>query len=197
MRSVVSNQVFLDKQFSHPAGVVGSLAGVAMAMEHKKLHKEVVHRLSLGPSDRVLEIGFGPGTAIKLASAQASFVAGIDPSKEMVAQATRRNRAAIRSGRVEVLRASAEAIPFPNDSFSVTFEVNSFSHWAGPEVGLKQIFRVLRPGGRLLMVLRNGHSGMGAEVQRLAEGLAETGFKAIRFEEHRLGHGGVFVSARK
>ena len=72
----------------------------------------------------------------------------------MVAQARRRNRLGIRSGRVDVRRAPAEAIPFPNDSFSVLFEINSFDHWADQQAGLMEAFRVFKPGGRLLMVLR-------------------------------------------
>jgi len=187
----------LERQFGHPSGLLGALIGVAMAIEHAVLHWTAVNRLSLSTSDRVLEVGFGPGTAIKLASMRAGFVAGIEPSREMVAQAIRRNKSAIRAGRVEILRASAEAIPFPNDSFSVVYEANSFSHWESPERGLAEIFRVLRFGGRLMMVLRKGHSELESEIMRVARGLSRVGFRQIGFEEHGFGHGGVFITARK
>jgi SAM-dependent methyltransferase len=197
MSSVMMKKAFLDGQFSRPSGVLGSLVGVAMAIEHKALHRSVVDRLSLGPTDRVLEVGFGPGTALKSVSAWAGFAAGIEPSREMVAQARWRNRSAIRSGRVEILRASVEAIPFPNDSFSVAFEVNTFAHWSDPERGIGELFRVLRTNGRLLMVLRRGHSELEQEIGTLIGSLSGVGFKQIRFEEHTLGHGGAFVFARK
>ena len=187
----------LDRQFGHPSGVLGKLVGVAMAMEHKALHQAAVNRLALTSRDRVLEIGFGPGTAIKLASAQAESVAGIEPSAEMVAQARRRNQPGIRSGRVEVRQASAEAIPFPGDSFSVLFEINSFAHWVNQEAGLKEAFRVLETGGRLLMVLRRGGSDVKSMSEGLEKMLACAGFTQVRFEEHQLGHGGAFVNARK
>ena len=197
MNSMKRKHGILDRQFGHPSGLFGSLVRIAMAVEHKALHKTVVDRLPLTPADRVLEIGFGPGTATRWASEKAGFVAGIDPSREMVAQAKRRNRSAIRSGRVEVLRASAEAIPFPDDSFSAVFEVNSFHHWADRELGLMEVFRVLRPEGRLLMVLRQGHVELKSEVERVTKMLARTGFKHIQLEEHQSGHRGVSVTARK
>ncbi len=197
MNTPAPRQGVLDKQFGHPSGIIGKLVGFAMAIEHKELHRAVVERLAHTPTDRVLEIGFGPGTAVRLASALAGFVAGIEPSREMVAQAERRNRSAIRSGRVEILRASAEAIPFPGDTFSVAFEVNSFHHWADPEKGLMEVFRVLRPGGRLLMVERKGHSDLKLQLERVVKTLERAGFKQTQVEEHQLGHGGAFIRARK
>jgi len=188
----------MDRQFANPSGPLGSLVGVAMAIEHKALHKAVVERLSLDATDHVLEIGFGSGTAIKLASAQASFVAGIETSREMVAQATRRNRLAIKARKVEILRSPAHAIPFPNDHFSVVFEVNSFHHWQNPGAGIAEISRVLRRGGLLLMVLRQGHTGsVMREAQAVSEMLERAGFSGIQIERHSYGHGGAFVTARR
>jgi SAM-dependent methyltransferase len=189
---------FLHRQFTHPSGVLGALIGVAMAIEHRELHRAVVERLNLDSADRALETGFGPGTAIRLAAPLASFVAGIEPSREMVRQAARRNRAAIRSGRVELLRASVSAIPYPNGSFSVVFEVNSYHHWDQREAGLLEVFRVLRPGGRLLMSLSEGHGEpLPPQVSQVTRALADIGFSQVSVEEHRFGHGGAFLAARR
>jgi ubiquinone/menaquinone biosynthesis C-methylase UbiE len=188
----------LDRQFGHPSGVLGSVVGYAMAIEHKKLHQSVVDRLVLSREDDVLEIGFGPGTAVKLAARHAAFVAGVDLSMEMVLQAKRRNVSAIRSGRVQLQRASASALPFANETFKVVFEVNSFNHWDSKESGLKEVLRVLRSGGRFLMVLRKGHGpSLEADLGMLIELLARTGFRQIECERHQLGHGGAFVIAHK
>ena len=68
--------------------------------------------LGLGPNDRVLEIGFGPGAIIRRLSSAAAHVAGIDPSAEMVAQARARNAAVIaaRPGRPAARRRGEPAI---------------------------------------------------------------------------------------
>jgi ubiquinone/menaquinone biosynthesis C-methylase UbiE len=76
----------------------------------------------------------------------------------MVTQAKRRNGSAIRSGRVQLQRASASALPFANETFNVVFEINSFNHWDSKESGLVEVLRVLRTRGRFVMVLRQEHS---------------------------------------
>jgi len=186
-----------DSQFANPAGLLGMLVGHLMAIEHKALHRAVVDRLSLQSTDAVLEIGFGPGTAIRHASRQASSVTGIEISREMVKQAIRRNYRAVRSGRVELLSGSVAALPFPNGRFNVVFEVNTLHHWGDTVVGLREVHRVLQPGGRLLLVLRKGKGPLEPEIARVSRLLERQSFIGITSEEHHFGHGGAFVEARK
>jgi ubiquinone/menaquinone biosynthesis C-methylase UbiE len=74
-----------------------------MARANRKCAAWVIDLLDVQPRDKVLEVGFGPGVGIQLliSSASAGYVAGVDPSKEMVAQATTRNKKAIERGRVD------------------------------------------------------------------------------------------------
>ena len=69
--------------------------------------------LDIGPDDRILEVGCGPGVLIQALAARAMVgpVVGIDPSPTMLQQAARRNAEAIREGRVQVLLGSATALP--------------------------------------------------------------------------------------
>jgi SAM-dependent methyltransferase len=188
----------LDRQFGHPAGRLGWLVGHAMALEHRALHRAVVARLALRPDDEVLEIGFGPGTAIRLASTRAAFVAGVDPSKVMHRQAERRNRAAVAAGRVGLHVASASALPFEDARFTVVFEVNSFHHWDDPARGLSEALRVLRVGGRILLALRaTGHAPVDDEAARVENLLAAAGFCDVAGEAHHVGQGGAFVTASR
>ncbi len=87
-------------QFHRPRGAAGWLAGREMALRpsNRQRNRWAVALLDVGPTDRVLEIGFGPGIAIREAARRATRgrVAGIDHSPEMVRQATRRNAAAVR-----------------------------------------------------------------------------------------------------
>src|SRR5262245_58021020 len=92
---VQSIRRFLREQFGHPTGFLGSIVGKIMANRPSNTDRGrwVVSLLEIAPSDRVLEVGFGPGVAIEMVSAIATkgFVAGIDHSAEMVKQATQRN----------------------------------------------------------------------------------------------------------
>ncbi len=188
----------LDRQFGHPKGLVGRLVGHAMALEHRALHRAVVDRLGLAPDDRVLEIGFGPGTAIKLAALQAAYVSGVDISSDMVRQALHRNRDAVRLGRVELREGSASRLPYPDGSFTVAFEVNSLHHWDDQTQGVQEIRRVLRSGGRALFTLRSGHGvPLSSEVDAVVRLLEGQGFDMVAAEMHRIAHGGAFVMARR
>jgi len=78
-----------------------------MARTNEECGNWVVSLLEVQSTDSVLEIGFGPGVAIKRLSMLASHVAGVDPSPQMIAQAQARNASAIASGRVELRRGTA------------------------------------------------------------------------------------------
>lgn len=120
----------------------------------------VVERASLSANDRFLDVGCGPGAALEEAAARGARVAGVDPSPSMVDRASRRvPEADVRVG-------SAEDLPFPDDNFTVVVNVASFHHWADRDEGLREILRVLAPGGRLHVMegmLRAGQDGHGLD----------------------------------
>jgi SAM-dependent methyltransferase len=88
-----------------------------MARTNEECGSWVTELLAIGPSESVLEVGFGPGVVIQRLSNLAGHVAGIDPSQEMVQQARTRNAEAIRSGRVELRHGSVESLPFDSNTF--------------------------------------------------------------------------------
>jgi ubiquinone/menaquinone biosynthesis C-methylase UbiE len=73
-----------------------------MARTNEECGSWVTELLEIGPSESVLEAGFGPGVIIQRLSNLEGHVAGIDPSQEMVQQSRTRNAEAIRSGRVDL-----------------------------------------------------------------------------------------------
>ena len=94
----------IRSQFRQPRGCAGWLAGWAMALRSSNRQRNVwaVGLLGVEPTDRVLDIGFGPVIAIRELSRRATqdLVCGVDHAAVMVRQATRRNAAAGRAGRV-------------------------------------------------------------------------------------------------
>ena len=84
------------------------------------MNRHAVGLLEVRPDDRVLGIGFGPGKQIQLPArrATAGLVAGVDLSEVMVEQATRRNRALVRQGRVDLRRGTVSDLPFGDRQFT-------------------------------------------------------------------------------
>jgi ubiquinone/menaquinone biosynthesis C-methylase UbiE len=90
--------------------------------------------------DRVLEIGFRPGVGIRLLSEHApgGYIAGIDPSKEMIEQAAARNAEAASAGRVDLRHGSIETLPFSNRTFDKVIAINSMRVWSDAAAGPRE-----------------------------------------------------------
>src|SRR5207302_293146 len=95
----------------------------------------------------------GPGVGIQLLAGRVSSgrVVGVDCSAEMVEQARVRNAEAIRAGKVELRRGSAEGLPFANDTFDKSLAINSMQVWPDIMAGLRETWRVMKPGGKIVL----------------------------------------------
>jgi ubiquinone/menaquinone biosynthesis C-methylase UbiE len=200
----------LRPHFGHPAGPLGALAGAVMALENRSVNRLVVDELEVGPEDRVLELGCGPGLGVAEATRRAThgLVIGVDPSAVMVRQARRRTRRAA-AGRVAVERASAEELPLPEAHVTCAFAVNSVQHWRSTADGLSELHRVLRPLGRFVLARRrrhgdrpglhpHAHGATDVELDRFEEELRRAGFVELQRRDHRLRHQTlVTVSGRR
>lgn len=99
---------------------------------------------------RVLEIGIGSGLNLPFYSRNVAHVIGIDPSPKLLGMARRAERP--RTGSVEFLQGSAEEIPI--ESAAVDTVVTTWTLCSIPDAqrALREMHRVLKPGGRLLFV---------------------------------------------
>jgi ubiquinone/menaquinone biosynthesis C-methylase UbiE len=99
------------------------------------------------------EVGFGPGVGIQLltSSASAGYVAGVDPSKEMVAQAASRNKKSIESGQVDLRHGSVASLRFADNTFDKALAINSMQVWPDAVASLGEMRRVIKPGGKVAL----------------------------------------------
>jgi ubiquinone/menaquinone biosynthesis C-methylase UbiE len=179
------------RQFGHPRGIPGRMAGWVMAHRgsNRQRNRWAVSLLDVQPTDRVLEIGFGPGVAIAELAGRATRgrVYGIDHSEVMVQQASRRNAAAIRAHRVELVHASVDQLPTFDDPLDAILAVNSVGFWPNPVQRLHELRRLLRPAGRIALANQPRcpgatHHTTARAAQQLQDLLTQAGFTQIRTE---------------
>jgi ubiquinone/menaquinone biosynthesis C-methylase UbiE len=190
----------MPSQFGEPTGVRGWLAAQVVARLTGEANRWMVDCLRVGPGDRMIDVGCGPGLAVSYAAETfGARVVGVDASEVMVRQARRRNRRGLREGRVEIHRADAADLPFPDGTFTVAGSLNSLQFWPAPEKGLAELFRVLAPGGRVAVVVMARSDDPEAEVPAwLAETvdlMAAAGFEDLDEECRTFGgvpHRGLF-----
>jgi ubiquinone/menaquinone biosynthesis C-methylase UbiE len=177
-----------NSQFAHPKGWLGRFVGVILALKNIERNAWAISLLDIQSDDQVLEVGFGPGQAIQEVAKLTpnGFVAGIDLSDVMVVQASKRNAATIRSGRVLLRQGAESPLPFEDNKFNKVFAVNSMQFWSNPIVGLEDVRRVLKPGGRVVITIQPMWAKTEEEVQSVAEKLVfqlkQVGFKQVRLE---------------
>ena len=182
---------FIARQSGCPTGLLGRILGHIMASETAVANAEAVRLLSPQPTDHVLEIGFGHGRTIDHVAALVSegFVAGIDLSEEMLRMASRRNRRWIAAGRVELEQGDSARLPYNDGRFDKAYSVHTLYFWSDPARNLREIHRVMKPGGCFVLGFRPAEDTMAAEfpatvyrfysVDEVVGLLAQAGFASI------------------
>jgi len=166
-----------------PRGLIGRLLGRIMAW-HNGLDSEwTVRLLHIGNDEQILEVGFGPGAAIEsLVKLHPSVqIAGIDHSEAMLDAASSRNRDAIVAGNVILQLGSVENLPFVNSTFDKAFSIHCIYFWEKPVQGLRELYRVLKPGGRLAITVRdkNREAYQAFRPEKLEQMLHRAGFTTV------------------
>ena len=176
-------------QGHRPRGAAGSVTGWVFAHRpsNRQRNRWVVSLLGMRPTDRVLEIGFGPGVAVaELVRAGAGHVYGADHSGVMLRQASRRNAAAIRADRVTLVNAPVDRLPAALDGpFDAILAVNSLGFWPAPAERLTDLRRRLAPGGRIAIASQPRCPGATADTARSAAGEVENLLRSAGFTQLR------------
>ena len=141
-----------------------------------KSNRMVVEVADLESTHVVLDVGCGPGAAVRAAASAVTRAVGVDRSEPMIGIARRRSKA---FPNVEFVAAGAEDLPFPDATFDRVWTIHAFHHWEDGDRGIAECLRVLKPGGRLLIVESETRSEHGLDRSRasdLADSLRSAGF---------------------
>jgi SAM-dependent methyltransferase len=179
------------RQFQQPTGPGGHIAGWLMGHRASNVQRNqwAVELLDVQPTDRILELGCGPGVAIAALAGRATrgLVVGVDHSEVMIRQAGRRNAPAVRQGRVRLIHSPVERLQVSGGPFDAALAVNNVGMWPEPIAQLRDIGQQLRPGGRIALVSQPRCPGATAATSaeagdRLRSLLAQAGFRDLRSE---------------
>jgi methionine biosynthesis protein metW len=138
----------------HPEGDAGLEMLARMNESHARLVDWGLAHIDLHASDTVLDIGCGGGNMLARMAERVTegHLTGIDYAETSVEASRKFNTALVDAGRMEILHGSVEALPFDDGHFDVVVTVESFYFWPKPEECLKEVARVIKPGGTFLLL---------------------------------------------
>ena len=145
---------YIARQFGNPTGFGGKISTLIMNFLNKKLYKAIVENLHIRTTDTILDIGFGNGYLIRrLSNKNLQKIYGIEISPDMLKVATKKSRKKIEQGKVELLLADVQNLPFENDLIDKIYTINTVYFWRDINRGFAEIKRVLKPNGVFLNVI--------------------------------------------
>lgn len=173
-----------------------ALYALSMLFGRGRAARSVADLAGLTSADRVVDIGCGPGTAVRVASMRCEHATGVDPSPAMLRfgrwlNSLRRRR------NFALLEGTAESLPLPDGRATVVWALSSLHHWTDRAAGIAEAKRVLAPGGRVLLAERlvkpgaRGHAAhglTGEQSDELADELTAAGFSGVQRQVRVAGH---------
>jgi ubiquinone/menaquinone biosynthesis C-methylase UbiE len=196
-----SSAAAVNHHADHPgfAGVTGMLAGLIMLIAGRRRAGLAVELASVSDTDHVVDIGCGPGSAVRAAARRGARVIGVDPAPVMLrlAHALTRNLPAVGWS-----AGVAENLPVRDGSATVVWSIATVHHWRDVTAGLAEVRRVLVSGGRLMAIerqVRPGATGLAShgwtdgQAQSFAGQCRAAGFDAVRIDRRTSGRHAVWV----
>jgi ubiquinone/menaquinone biosynthesis C-methylase UbiE len=176
----------------HPgfSGFTGYVAAFTFSVGRHEVAQYAADLVDLREGDFVIDIGCGPGNAARLAAERGATVIGTDPAPVMLRVARKLSR---RARSVAFVLGAAEDIPADDGVATVAWSLSAVHHWPDLDAGLREVQRVLKPGGRFVAIEARTEPG--------ATGHASHGWtedQAERFAEIVRGHhfGDVSIGER-
>lgn len=187
----------MASQLRKPEGEAGIKTGEWMNTGNLQMNKNTLSVLDAQNGDSILEIGMGNGLFVKdiVENKPLLRYTGCDLSEEMVKEATKLNSDFLKNGQVNFVQGTLLDLPMQDESFDKIFTVNTIYFWDRETDALKELKRVLKPNGLLIVALRPKHqmkhypfSKYGFNLfskEELSDVLIQNGFNIVATHENR------------
>ena len=158
---VLAVSVYLARQVLKPQKWIGRPFLWLMNVSHSSLTDWGLKQVTIEKNFSVLDIGCGGGRTIqKLANvATEGLVYGVDYASGSIAVSRSKNASLIKTGRVEIHEGSVSQLPFPDSMFDLALAVETQYYWPDLVNDMKEVRRVLKPGGRLVVIAETYKGG--------------------------------------
>jgi ubiquinone/menaquinone biosynthesis C-methylase UbiE len=172
-------------QYKHPTGHRGRVVAALMNKGHEALTLWGLTHVNIEPDYVILDVGCGGGKTISRLAQKAPLgkVFGIDYSADMVAYSRKVNKKLIAENRAEIREGSVEKTGFPDNFFDLVTAIETYYFWPSLPNALREIKRVLKFGGQLLLVNEMVKDGV-YDVEN-AEIIEKTQVRLVPLEEIR------------
>lgn len=173
----------LNLQYQYPTGKRGRYIARLMNQSHEPLTQWGLTKVEITSNDVILDVGCGGGKTLgRLAQlAPLGKVFGIDISPEMVKYSEEVNKELVAQNRVQILEGSVEKMSFPDDYFDLVTAFETYFFWSNFRNAIQEIKRVMKSGGKLLLVSEMLKDGM-YEIKN-AKLIEETNVHLIPLQE--------------
>jgi ubiquinone/menaquinone biosynthesis C-methylase UbiE len=156
-----------------------------MNLTHSKLTDWGMKHVQIEKQFTILDVGCGGGRTVQKLAALAAEgkVYGVDYAKGSVAAARGKNARLIDEGRIEIQQASVSQLPFPDNNFDLVTAVETQYYWPDVVNDMKEILRVLKPGGTVVIIAESYKGSRFDAVQGLVMRMLRS--TSLDLEQHR------------
>ena len=173
----------LMNQYKCPTGLQGKEVAAMMNRRHLALTTWGLKHVRIEPDFVILDVGCGGGKTISRLARRAfqGKVYGIDCSADMVNYSSEFNRKLIAENRVKVVHGSVEKMLFKDQFFDLVTAIETYYFWPDITEAFREMMRVLKVGGHLLIISEMIKDGMYEEEN--AETIAKTSVRLLPLQE--------------
>ncbi len=152
-----------------PKGFSGKIMVKMMNSGHSKLAHWGFSKISVKEDAKILDAGCGGGAniALWLEKCKNGHITGIDYSKVSVEESKKRNSAAIKQHRCEIVQGNVADMPFADSTFDCISAFETIYFWPGLEACFGEVYRILKSGG--IFMICNESDGMNTADEKWTE----------------------------